>query len=74
MALRTKAEIEEIEADLAYWQGLSALIPDWQVYGWNHQHSASYLTTDEEGRRHVLDLTGSQRDSIVKAITAGGNT
>ena len=70
---RTQAELTEVEADLAYWQVLSELIPDWLVFGWSNRHSASYLTSGEYGDRVTLQLTGTQRDAIVKAIrTARG--
>jgi hypothetical protein len=57
--------IKGLEEDLAYWNELANLL-GWKVYGFTYKSSASF---DTGGMYHsTVQLTGYQRDDIVRAI------
>lgn len=64
MSRYSKAEVAQIEADLAYWQEIERIIPNWHVYGWTRRRSVSIETGDGSS----IQLTGKQRDDIVEAF------
>ena len=56
-------EIDQIEADASYWRTLAILL-GWTLIGFTGRDHASFAT-----RGQSIQLTGSQRDDIVVAIT-----
>jgi hypothetical protein len=66
--LMNAKEVKQIEEDLAYWQELADLL-GWKVYGFTFKNTASYQTGKDLW--NTIQLTGGQRDDIVKAIRNG---
>jgi len=56
-------ELAQIELDLKYWKDLEYHL-DWRVIGFSGKESATF-STDEH---HTIQLTGKQRDDIMRSI------
>lgn len=57
-------DLDQMEADLRWWQVLETYIPQWHVFGWTYKWSAIIDT----GNGNNISLKGSQRDQIVEAL------
>ena len=66
-------ELKTLQEEQSYWKELSDLIPGWELYGWSYKQSVTYITPSHWNAldTDTIQMTGMQRDDLVKAITNG---
>jgi hypothetical protein len=60
--------VADARIEQKYWRELANLV-GWKVFGWTGMMVCDYLTDRKVG---LLEICGSERDALVKAIKSGG--
>ena len=61
--MKPREDIDSILEEQKYWRRITEIL-GWEIHGWTFTHLACF-NTPHNGH---IELTGSQRDSIVKAF------
>lgn len=67
----TPERLANLDEELVYWNELGDLV-GWRVYGISYKKHASFWTNKEGTRGCLIEMTGDQRDDLVRAIRSGG--
>lgn len=67
MSEMSKRELRMITEERDYWKKLADLV-GWQLMGWTYKRGATYITPNIYGGQDTINMTGFQRDDLVKAI------